>query len=514
MDWVRDVTAAKRIRPRAGRGLIACAAFVAAVLAFGAVAADPGTPAGNQRLDSVVSMVDSDRFKAAETAIDAALADPALTVADRDALLFQRERMRRILIDFRLDEAEVLSRLRKAIPDLGDAEFARWKAANLIEHRVIDGRTLYFARAVPNLFRLSPEAAARRADPAPFSEGPMESPNAHHAAVVEAARETGQASVLPRRVQVTQSITVDADAVPAGETVRAWIPFPRDIPGQQQDIRLLGSIPAEATVAPEPTAQRTVYMEQVARAGEPTEFSIDYELTLLAQRHAIDPDKVVPAPATAELAAHLGERPPHIVFTPALRAFSEKVVNGETNPYRIAQKLFAAVDDIPWAGAREYSTITNISDYALHAGHADCGQQTLLLMALLRLNGIPARWQSGMVYSEGDYWNLHDWGWMYLAPYGWVPMDVTTGRFEGATADSGADLEWFYLGGLDAYRIAFNDDYGTGFVPAKQHFRSETVDSQRGEVEWDGGNLYFDQWDYDFEARILPDTARTARSND
>ena len=68
MNWVRDVTAAKRIRPRAGRGLIACAAFVAAVLAFGAVAADPGTPAGNQRLDSVVSMVDSDSFKAAETA--------------------------------------------------------------------------------------------------------------------------------------------------------------------------------------------------------------------------------------------------------------------------------------------------------------------------------------------------------------------------------------------------------------------------------------------------------------
>ena len=74
----------------------------------------------------------------------------------------------------------------------------------------------------------------------------------------------------------------------------------------------------------------------------------------------------------------------------------------ETNPYRIAQKLFAAVDRIPWAGAREYSTISNISDYALHAGHGDCGQQTLLLMTLLRLNGIPTRWQSGWVYSDGE----------------------------------------------------------------------------------------------------------------
>jgi hypothetical protein len=38
----------------------------------------------------------------------------------------------------------------------------------------------------------------------------------------------------------------------------------------------------------------------------------------------------------------------------------------------------------------------------------------------------------------------------------------------------------------------------------KQHFRSETVDSQRGEAEWDGGNLYFDQWDYDFDAKLVP----------
>ena len=62
----------------------------------------------------------------------------------------------------------------------------------------------------------------------------------------------------------------------------------------------------------------------------------------------------------------------------------------------------------------------------------------------------------------------------------------------------------FYFGGLDAYRIAFNDDYAQALVPAKQHFRSETVDSQRGEAEWAGGNLYFDQWNYDFQWQVLP----------
>lgn len=277
------------------------------------------------------------------------------------------------------------------------------------------------------------------------------------------------------------------------------------MPGQQEDIQYLSSVPTTHQIAPTSSPQRTVYLEKPAVAGEKTVFSVTYELTLLAQYHAIDPAKVTSPEISAELAPFVAERAPHIVFTDAMRAFSRKVVGDEKNPYRIAQKLFAAVDRIPWAGAREYSTISNISDYALHAGHADCGQQTLLLMTLLRLNGIPARWQSGMVFSDDgtDYNNIHDWGFVYLAPYGWVPMDVTTGRLQPAPGDDPA-LEWFYLGGLDAYRIAFNSDYGRAFEPSKQQFRSDDVDSQRGEAEWRGGNVYFDQADYDFDWQILP----------
>jgi transglutaminase-like putative cysteine protease len=122
------------------------------------------------------------------------------------------------------------------------------------------------------------------------------------------------------------------------------------------------------------------------------------------------------------------------------------------------------------------------------------------------MNGIPARWQSGMVFSDNEvgYNNLHDWGAMYLAPYGWVPMDVST----GALASTDPAERDFYFGGLDAYRIAFNDDYSRAFVPAKQHFRSETVDLQRGEVEWSGGNLYFNQWQYDFQTQVLAPKSR------
>ncbi|MCF7223134.1 transglutaminase-like domain-containing protein [Marilutibacter chinensis] len=463
----------------------------------------PASAMADDTVREVVALVDGGRFAEAEARIVALLADDDRPAAQRQALAFERERMRRIRLDFPHDVTSVRAKLQEEIPDLQAGEFAAWDTAGALEHLVIDGERRYFARTVPNLFRVNAEAAARRATPRNGVFGPMETLNPHHAEVRDAALATGQVHVAPRRIRVSQSLIVDADAVPAGETVKAWIPYPRAIPGQQEDIRLLRTTPATHVLAPESARQRTVHMTRPAVAGEPTEFSVEYELTVRGQYHAIDPERVVPVVADT-LVPFLAERPPHIVFTDDLRRFSQQVVGDETHPYRIARRLFAAVDRIPWASAREYSTISNISDYALRAGHADCGQQTLLLMALLRLNGIPTRWQSGMVYSDGDYDNLHDWGWMYLAPYGWVPMDVTTGLLDS----DDEELRWFYFGGLDAYRIAFNDDYSQPLFPRKRHFRSETVDSQRGEVEWQGGNLYFDQWDYRFSAEVL-DGGRT-----
>ena len=59
------------------------------------------------------------------------------------------------------------------------------------------------------------------------------------------------------------------------------------------------------------------------------------------------------------------------------------------------------------------------------------------------------------------------------------------------------------LGGIDSWRMVVNTDYGMPLSPKKKYPRSETVDFQRGEVEWRGGNLYFDQWNYNWEIEYL-----------
>lgn len=495
----RAENVAKVTRRRAGCFVLALALVLFAVVPRAhAATQDDGTQVRDRSLDTVVALVDHGQFEAAKTRIDHELADASLSSSLKRAFEFQRERMRRMRIDFSLTADDVKKQVRQRIPDLSDAEFARWDAHGLFEHMVIDGKRLYFRRSPANLFRLSAEARKRRAKQTPFAGSSLEQVDDYHRKIVRQAVAGGGSSVLPQRVKVTQTLTVDADAVPAGKTLRAWIPFPRAIKGQQEDIRLVDSHPSRHQVAPESAMQRTVYMEKTARAGKPTKFSVTYEVKLYAQYHAIDADDVVPAKITSELAPYVAERPPHIVFSQPLRVFSKQVVGDATNPYRIAQRIYAAVDDTPWAGAREYSTISDLSAYALHAGHGDCGQQTMLLITLMRMNGIPARWQSGWTFTRGDYNDIHDWAEIYLEPYGWVPVDVTYGRLDS----SDPSLKWFYLGGLDNFRIAFNDDFGRKFVPAKHSFRSDNVDSQRGEVEWDGGNLYYDQWSYHFDWTI------------
>ena len=54
----------------------------------------------------------------------------------------------------------------------------------------------------------------------------------------------------------------------------------------------------------------------------------------------------------------------------------------------------------------------------------------------------------------------------------------------------------FYFGGLDQYRMIANSDHNQQLSPPKQSLRSDTVDFQRGELEWGNHNIYLDKYSY------------------
>jgi transglutaminase-like putative cysteine protease len=124
--------------------------------------------------------------------------------------------------------------------------------------------------------------------------------------------------------------------------------------------------------------------------------------------------------------------------------------------------------------------------------------QTLLFMTMARYQKIPVKWQSGWMMHPGKI-NLHDWCEVFYEGIGCVPLDMSF------NLQNSADLreKEFYITWIDAYRLIVNDAISSNFVPEKKFARSEPYDFQRGEVEWEGGNLYFNQWNYDMEVEYL-----------
>jgi hypothetical protein len=51
--------------------------------------------------------------------------------------------------------------------------------------------------------------------------------------------------------------------------------------------------------------------------------------------------------------------------------------------------------------------------------------------------------------------------------------------------------------------MAANSDHSMTLDPPKKTMRSDDVDFQRGELEWEGGNIYFDKYSYKLDVQEL-----------
>ena len=376
---------------------------------------------------------------------------------------------------------------------------------------VIGKRRMYFHSAAPNLFRIVPELAALKAEKDSSSglEG-HQIIDSQTIPVIEKTVEDNLAAgkpdpyyALPKRMRVTYRLTVPANTLRPGKHLRCWLPYPRSDVGRQTDVKFIeagvNGVPysKDKIIFSDPEcAHGSLYMEAEAQRWKDVTFYEVFEYVSSGEWHPIDSSKVLPYNTESpEYKEYTAEREKHLIFTERIRRTADSLTAGIENPYLQAKAIYSWIDKtFPWASAREYSTIENIPEYVLSSGHGDCGQVTLLFMTLCRAKGIPTRWQSGFMMHPGDK-NLHDWCEAYFEGYGWVPVDQSF----GVTPYGG----YFFLGGIEPYRMIVNTDFGREMSPAKNYPRSETVDFQRGEVEWEQGNLYFNLWNYDYDIEYL-----------
>jgi len=449
-------------------------------------------------ISGIEDLIRIGNFTEASQQIDRLRATNTLTEQESNQLLFQQDVLNRIRLDFSLSEKDIREKLKPYFPNVSDNQLRAWENNRKLEMKVIDGKRCYFKVSVGNLFRLDSIAkkVKNTIDKNTFNGAPEFLKN-YLPALLDNFRLEKSTLADKRTIMLTYTVTLEADAIPAGETVRCWLPFPREGHDRQSNIRLLRINSNNYIVAPPDNMQRTIYCEKVAEKGKPTVFVLELSFDCRAEWQQLASMTVKPYEPNSEIfKTYTTERNPQIVFSDRIKKLTDSVIGNETDIFKKVQLIYRWIDsNIPWCSALEYSTLDNIPEYVLTNRHGDCGQQTLLFMTMARYAGIPCKWQSGWMLHPGEI-NLHDWCEVYYEGVGWVPLDQS---FEEQDSKD-ADIRSFYISGIDGYRLIVNDDYAQSLFPAKIYPRSETLDFQRGEMEWRGGNIYFNKWKYNMKA--------------
>lgn len=147
------------------------------------------------------------------------------------------------------------------------------------------------------------------------------------------------------------------------------------------------------------------------------------------------------------------------------------LVSGETDLF---MAVFAIADWVRNNIKYDLSTLTadvvQKSSWVLSVREGVCDELTNLFISMLRSLGIPARFVSGVVYSNLDYtFGPHGWAEVYFPEVGWVPFDVTFGQY----------------GWIDPSHVKLADDVDSGSPTAQYNWitYSATVEADDIDLE-------------------------------
>ncbi len=408
----------------------------------------------------------------------------------------------RLRADFSLSREQITELIQAKYNDVTDADIDTFVARHYIEAKTIDGEQRFHRKSVRNLGLLNPEyngGFEHRGDDATQDRINFVD------SILQYYRGKNSKG-LSHEVTYRFSINVPYNEAIAGDTLRVWMPLPleSDACVRQRNVEVLEATPADYTLAAGRSIHNSIYFEAPAPAeGDTAHFEytgryINSGAYASAEQIAKD---MKPYDKESDIYKTYTKLPDgrHIV---PMEELAREIVGDETNPFKQSELVFDyIINRYPWAGAREYSTIECIPEYVIRELHGDCGQVSLLYISLMRSLGVPARWESGWMLHPGEV-NLHDWSEVYFEGIGWVPVDISFGRYTGA---KDPEITYFYSHGMDSHRMAVNKGVGCKFYPEKRFVRSETVDFQTGEVETTKGNLYYPAWDYSMDIiKVVP----------
>jgi transglutaminase-like putative cysteine protease len=379
-------------------------------------------------------------------------------------LEYEMERLKRMQKDFSLTREDALKLLNAEIEEFKPEEFDYWISKGLVERIFIDGEERYFDRFIANLFFQDEKIKTRRK---------REDELSHYSRKIIRDSVARINSGDIRKYRIVAGIKVKMKR--RGQ-YRVWLPIPKEN-FQIEKVRIISAKPGGYYIADNDALQRTIYFDATAK-----KFSVEFEYIISEVRGGID--------GKADVEGNRKEKSPHVRFTPYIKSLAKKIVGDAEDDYEKARRIYQWMTrNTNYTYVREYCLYDNISEFVATSLRGDCGMFALLFITLCRAVGIAAKWQSGWFITP-KFASPHDWAQVYVDG-SWLPVDASFGNYRR----HGKRRNDFYFGNIDAFRMIANDDFLTDFHPEKKYWRSDPVDNQRGEVENERRNLYFDEFE-------------------
>ena len=378
-------------------------------------------------------------------------------------LRVERRRLKLLPHDYSLTRGEAIAQIRAEWPDFTEAQFDALVDDGRIDWRYIQGEPRFHDRFLGSL-RLYPKLAP--------GLRPEEEDNTLRDETLARMRREGSPTA---RITIRASVK-PADGV-AGSRFQAWLPIPAACP-QQSEIEILDSTPG-GTAAPEDAPQRTIWWPESERR--------EYFVTYRYLHRAVYTDPLTITPDPVQPGFDTGEEAPHLVFTPYLRDLTARVTRGCRGPVEKAKAIYDYVTGfVDYRFQPAYLQLESIADQCARELRGDCGLFALVFIAMCRIAGIPARWQSGLYAYPGST-GCHDWAMFYIAPHGWLWADCSFGS--SARRKGEEERRRHYFGNLDPWRMVANSACFAQLTPADEEWRADPYDNQRGEMTADGQGL-------------------------
>ncbi len=145
----------------------------------------------------------------------------------------------------------------------------------------------------------------------------------------------------------------------------------------------------------------------------------------------------------------------------AIKKTAAGIVEGETDYYMAVFKLAEWTNkNINYSLNTLTEEVTEKSSWVLQNKYGVCDELTNLFISMARSLGIPARFVTGIAYTNiGNKFGNHGWAEVYFPGHGWVPFDVTYGQY----------------GWIDPSHVKFFDSVDSGKPAASYTWKSKNV---------------------------------------